>query len=297
MIDQLVRLFAYEFVQNAIAAGVIIALVSGIVSRFVVARNQSFAVHALAELGFSGAAGAILLGVSPILGLLAGTTTTAIFIGTLGVRLRERDTVVGVVMAFGLGLGVLFLTLYPRYATQAFAILFGTITGVSRTDVVLLVLVGIVTIAAMAVIYRPLTFATVDPEVAEARGVPVRLLALAFLLIMAAAVSEAVQAVGVLLILTMLITPGATAERLTSRPGRAVLLCVGIAEFCMLGGIALALLTNLPVSVYVTSLSFAVYLIARFGIGPRQLGRESRRQPLVTLVQEASEDAAPTLAH
>jgi zinc/manganese transport system permease protein len=114
---------------------------------------------------------------------------------------------------------------------------------------------------------------------------------------MAAAVSEAIQAVGVLLILTMLITPGAAAERLTSRPGRATLLSVAIAEFCMLGGIALALLTNLPVSVYVTSLSFAVYLIARFGLGPRQIGRESRRQPFVTLTQESTEDAGPTLAH
>ena len=146
---------------------------SGVVSRFVVARNQSFAVHALAELGFTGAAGAILIGVSPVLGLLAGTTITALFIGTLGVRLRERDAVVGVVMAFGLGLGVLFLTLYPRYATEAFAILFGTITGVSRGDVLLLLGIGIVTLVALGFVYRPLTFATVDPEVAEARGVPV----------------------------------------------------------------------------------------------------------------------------
>ena len=277
MIDQLVNLLGYDFVQNAIAAGIVIALVSGVVSRFVVARNMSFAVHALAELGFTGAAGAILIGVSPVIGLLTGTAITAVFIGTLGVRLRERDTVVGVVMAFGLGLGVLFLTLYPRYATEAFAILFGTITGVSRGDVVLLVAVGAVTLFATAIIYRPLTFATVDPEVAEARGVPVGLLALAFLLIMAAAVAEAVQVVGVLLILTLLITPGAAAERLTSRPGRATLFSIGIAEFCTVGGIGLALETNLPVSVYVTSLSFASYLLARFALGPRLLGAESRR--------------------
>lgn len=278
MIDQFLNLLGYAFVQNAIAAGLVIALVSGIVSRFVVARNQSFAVHALAELGFTGAAGAILLGVSPVLGLLSGTFVTALFVGGLGVRLRDRDTVVGVVMAFGLGLGVLFLTLYPRYATQAFSILFGTITGVSRSDVVLLIAVGVVTIVATAVIYRPLTFATVDPEVAEARGVPVQRLAVVFLLIMAAAVSEAVQAVGVLLILTLLITPGASAERLTSRPGRATVLSILIAEFCMQGGIALALLTNVPVSVYVTSLSFAVYLVARVAIGPRLIGREGRRR-------------------
>jgi zinc/manganese transport system permease protein len=278
MIDQIVRLLGYDFAQNAIAAGFVIAIVSGVVSRFVVARNMSFAVHALAELGFTGAAGAILVGVSPVLGLLAGTTITAIFIGTLGVRLRERDTVVGVVMAFGLGLGVLFLTLYPRYATEAFAILFGTITGVSRTDVLLLIGIGIATLVALGVMYRPLTFATVDPEVAEARGVPVRGLAIAFLLIMAAAVAEAVQVVGVVLILTLLITPGAAAERLTAKPGRALAYSIGIALFCVLGGILLALGSNVPVSVFVTSLSFISYLAARFLVGPVSIGREGRRR-------------------
>jgi zinc/manganese transport system permease protein len=194
----------------------------------------------------------------------------------LGVRVRERDAVVGVVMAFGLGLGVLFLTLYPRYATEAFAILFGTITGVSRGDVLLLIGIGILTLAALAVVYRPLSFATVDPDVAEARGVPVGALAIAFLLIMAAAVAEAVQVVGVLLILTLLITPGATAERLTARPGRATAYSVALALFSILGGILLALVTNLPVSVYVTSLSFAGYLLARLVVGPKLLAREGR---------------------
>jgi zinc/manganese transport system permease protein len=279
MIEQIAHLLTYDFAQNAIAAGVVIAIVSGIVSRFVVARNMAFAVHALAELGFTGAAGAILVGVSPVIGLLTGTTITALIIGFLGVRVRERDAVVGVVMAFGLGLGVLFLTLYPRYATEAFAILFGTITGVSRGDVVLLIVIGVVTLVALGVVYRPLTFATVDPEVAEARGVPVAALAIVFLLIMATAVAEAVQVVGVLLILTLLITPGATAERLTAKPGRATAYSVGLALFCILGGILLALVTDLPVSVYVTSLSFVCYLLARFVVGPATLGREGRRQP------------------
>ena len=279
MIDQLVHLLGYDFVQHAIEAGVVIAIVSGFVSRFVVARNMAFAVHALAELGFTGSAGAILLGVSPVLGLLTGTVVTALFIGGLGVRVRERDAVVGVVMAFGLGLGVLFLSLYSGFATQAFAILFGTITGVSSGDVILLLAIGGVTLLALALVYRPLTFATVDPEVAQARGVPVGLLAIVFLLIMAAAVAEAVQVVGVLLILTLLITPGATAERLTAVPGRAITASVGIALFSVLGGIALSLLTNVPVSVFVTSLSFACYLLGRFVVGPALLGRERRSAP------------------
>lgn len=278
-IDQFVSLLGYQFVQNAIAAGVVIAIVSGLVSRFVVARNMAFAVHALAELGFTGSAGAILVGVSPLAGLLAGTLATALFIGGLGARVRERDAVVGVVMAFGLGLGVLFLTLYQAYGTQAYAILFGSIVGVGAADVLLLVALGIVTVAALAIVYRPLTFATVDPEVAEARGVPVRLLGVVFLLILAVAVAEAVQVVGVLLILTLLIAPGASAERLTVRPERAAAASVAVALLAVLGGIALALLTNLPASVFVTSLSFASYLAARFVVGPRLGGRRPATAP------------------
>src|SRR5881296_195196 len=287
--EQATRLLGYEFVQNAIAAGTVIAIVAGVVSRFVVGRNMAFAVHALAELGFTGAAGFILLRLSPVLGLLVGTAITAVFIGTLGVRARGRDVVVGVVMAFGLGLGVLFITLYKGYANQAFAILFGTITGVSRGDVLLLLAIGAITLVALAAVYRPLTFATVDPEVAEARGVPVGALAVVFLLIMAAAVAEAIQVVGVLLILTLLITPGAAAERLTPRPWLATACSVGIALLCTIGGILLSLVTNAPVSVFVTSLSFACYLLARFVIGPR---RPELRIP--TPRSAATPEKAPT---
>jgi zinc/manganese transport system permease protein len=271
--DQLVNLLGYEFVQNALVAGMVIAIV---VSPFVVARNMSFAVHALSELGFTGAAGFILINLSPVLGLLTGSAVTAVFIGALGARVRGRDSVIGLVMAFGLGLGVLFITLYPKYANEAFALLFGSINGVSHGDVVFLAAIAVAALVALGIIYRPLTFATVDPEVAEARGVPVRALGIAFLLILAAAVSEAIQIVGVLLILTLLITPGATAERLTARPGQATVYSVGIALFCTIGGIVLALMTNAPVSVFVTSLSFASYLVARFMAGPALQSRVPR---------------------
>jgi len=274
--DQLVNLLGYEFVQNAMLAGFVIAIVAGVVSPFVVARNMSFAVHALSELGFTGAAGFILIGLSPVLGLLAGSAVTALFIGALGARVRGRDSVIGLVMAFGLGLGVLFITLYPKYASEAFALLFGTINGVSRGDVLFLAAIAVTALVALGVVYRPLTFATVDPEVAEARGVPVRILGIVFLLILAAAVSEAIEVVGVLLILTLLITPGATAERLTARPGQATLYSVAVALFCTIGGILLSLVTNAPVSVFVTSLSFASYLIARFIAGPALEARAPR---------------------
>jgi zinc/manganese transport system permease protein len=265
MIDQLVHLLGYSFVQNMLLAGVLVAVVAGLVSRFVVARSMSFAVHALAEVGFTGSVGFLLIGMSPVLGLLTGSFVVALIIGALGLRVRERDAVVGLVMAFGLGLGVLFLSLYARYATEAIALLFGAITAVSQGDLMLMVVVAVVTIVGLGAMYRPLTFATVDPVVAEARGVPVRLISILFLLLLAAAVAEAVQVVGVLLILTLLITPGATAERLTAHPGLATVASVGVALLATIGGILLALMTAAPVSFYVTTIAFVCYIAARLG--------------------------------
>lgn len=277
MIAELTHLLGYPFAQNALIAGVLVAVVAGLVSRFVVARNMSFAVHALAEVGFTGSAGFMLIGLSPVLGLLTGSMVTALFIGGLGLRIRERDSVVGVIMAFGLGLGVLFISLYPRYASEAFAILLtGAITTVTRGDLMILLAVAGVTLVGLGVMYRPLTFATVDPVVAEARGVRVRLVSILFLMMLAAAVAEAVQIVGVLMILTLLITPGATAERLTAQPGLATAASVGVALVSTIGGILLALVTNVPVSFFVTTIAFVCYLAARFGwpllenLGPRR---------------------------
>jgi zinc/manganese transport system permease protein len=270
-------LLHYEFAQNALVAGAIIAVVAGLVGPFVVARNLSFAVHGIAEVGFTGAAGAVLAGVEPVLGLMAGALLAAMGIGTLGVRLRDRDVAIGSILAFGLGLGVLFLTLYTRYATEAFTILFGTITGVSRSEVLLLLGLGVATLVALAVISRPLMFASVDPEVAEARGVPVRALSIAFLVILAVAVSEAIQVVGVLLVLTLLITPAAAAQKLTAHPVIASLLSVVIAATCTMGGILISLVTPYPASFYVSALSFGSYLLARV-IGPR-LTAALRRTP------------------
>ncbi len=266
-------LLGYDFVQNAILAGVIIAIVAGLVGRFVVLRNMSFAVHGIAEVGFTGTAAAVFFGFDAVLGLLAGALLASLGIGTLGVRLRDRDVAIGSVLAFGLGLGVLFLTLDSRYAAQAFSILFGTITGVRRQDVLLLLVLGVATVGALAAISRPLTFASVDPEVAEARGVPVRLLSIGFLLILAIAVAEAIQVVGVLLVLTLLITPAASAQKLSVRPLVATLLAVAIALACTMGGILLGLFTPYPTSFFVATLSFAVYLLSR-ALGPVLAGRE-----------------------
>ena len=271
----MMALLHYEFVQNALLSGAVIAVVAGFVGPFVVTRNMSFAVHGIAEVGFTGAAGGVLLGIDPVMGLLVGALLAALGIGTLGVRLRDRDVAIGSILAFGLGLGVLFLTLYTRYATEAFTILFGTITGVSRGEVILLTVLGVLTLAALAAISRPLLFASVDPDVAEARGVPVRALSIAFLLILAVAVAEAIQVVGVLMVLTLLITPAAAAQKLAVRPATASLLSVAIAGTVTMAGIAISLVIPYPASFYVSALSFGSYVMARL-VGPRLVQRRYR---------------------
>ncbi len=256
-------LWHYAFVQHALLAGVVTAALAGVVGTFVTARNMSFAVHGLAEVGFTGAAGAVLVGLSPGVGVLATTFSAAVAIGLLGVRLRDRDVAIGSVQAFGVGLGVLFLALSKRYATEAFSILFGSIFAVTLDDLIRSLAVGAVAIAALAAVHRPLRFASVDPEVAEARGVPVRLLSAVFLLILALTVAEAIQVVGVILVFTLLIIPAGTAQRLTANPGLTVVYSVSIAIAATLGGLVFALYTSWPVSFFVSAFAFLAYLSAR----------------------------------
>lgn len=282
----LTSLLGEGFVQNALVAGAVVAIVAGVVGPFVVTRNMAFAVHGIAELGFTGAAGALLIGLDPIVGLMAGSLAVAGLIGGLGVRGRERDSVIGVILAFGLGLGVLFISLYHGYASGAFSLLFGTITGVSQGQLLLLAGCGTAVVAALAAIYQPLLFASVDPDVAEARGVPVRMLSIAFLVIMAFAEAEAVQVVGVLLILSLIIAPAAAAQRLTTRPGATILVSVAIALLASVGGILLALVAPYPVSVFTTSISFVAYVLARL-FGGRLLTRARERRPRPPAAPEA----------
>ena len=255
---------SYDFMQNAYAAGTIIAIVAAIVGFFVVLRGLTFAGDALAHVGFTGSAGAILVGLPPIFGMFALCVVGGITMGALGERIRGRDVAIGIVMAFALGLGALFLSLYTRYATEAFSILFGTILGVSHQDLWVTGIAGLVTLVALGIIARPLLFASVDPEVAEARGVPVRPLAAAFMVILAIAVAQAVQVVGVLLLLTLLVGPAATAGYITHRPGRVVLLAVGIALAETWTGVTLAFYNKAPVSFYIAAISFVLYVVARY---------------------------------
>src|SRR6202049_3549400 len=171
--DDLATLFHYEFMVHAFEAGTIVAIVAGTIGYFVVLRGSAFAAHALSHIGFAGATGAVVLAINPIFGLLAFTLGSGIAIGALGNRLRGRDVTIGIVLAWTLGLGVLFISLYTGYATEAYALLFGEILGISSGDVLITVVAGVITIGALLVVYRPLLFASVDEDLAAAKGVPV----------------------------------------------------------------------------------------------------------------------------
>jgi zinc/manganese transport system permease protein len=252
------------FAQHALLAGTLIAVISGLIGPFVVTRNMAFAVHGTAELSFTGAAAGLVVAGDPVAGALAGSLVVATAIGLLGVGERERDSAIGVILAFGLGLGVYLLSLYRGFATEATNILFGQVFGISDGQLLLLLGVAVAVLATMAAIYRPLLFASVDPDVAEARGVRTRLVGVLFLFVLALTVTEAAQIVGTLLVLSLAITPAAAAQRLTATPARVTALSIGFALLAADGGLVASLqVGSVKASVFVTAISFAIYLIAR----------------------------------
>ena len=256
-------LLAQHFVHTALLAGAVVAVVSGAIGIFVVTRGASFAVHAISELGFTGAAGALVIGIDPVIGMIGGSLVVGLVLGVLSLRGRERDSAIGAVLAFGLGVGVLLLSLYHGYATEATNLLFGSIVGVSDRQLLELAIVALIVTAGLAAIYRPLLFSSVDPEVAAARGVPLRAMSIAIFLLLALTTAEAIQVVGVLLVLTLVITPAAAAQRLTARPGLALVLSIAIALAATEGGILLSLAQPWPTSFFISAISFAVYVAAR----------------------------------
>jgi zinc/manganese transport system permease protein len=257
------ELLGLHLVHTALWAGAVAAVVSGAIGVFVVARGMSFAVHAISELGFTGATGALVIGLDPVIGILGGSLLVGLVLGLLSLRGRERDSAIGAVLAFGLGLGVLFLSLYGGDATTATNLLFGSIVGVSDAQLRNIAIVGAIVLAGLAVLYRPLFFSSVDPEIAAARGVPIRALSVAIFLLLALTTAEAIQVVGVLLVLTLVITPAAAARHLTGRPGLALLLSVGIALVSTEGGILLSLAKPWPSTFFITTISFGFYVAAR----------------------------------
>ncbi|GAA1839698.1 metal ABC transporter permease [Pseudonocardia ailaonensis] len=259
-------LLSLSFVQNAFVAAALLGLVAGALAPLIVARGMGFAVHGTAELAFTGGAAALLAGISVSVGAVVGAVIAGLVFGVLGLRQRERDSVIGVVLAFGLGLGVLLLSLYSGRASNKFGLLTGSIVSVDSSNIWVLVSVTIVVLATLAVIYRPLLFASADPDVASARGVPARVLSPLFAVLVALTTALAVPIVGAILVLAVTIIPGAAAARVTASPMAATLLAIGIAEVSLLGGTLLSLAPGLPVSGYVATIAFVAYLVCR-GIG------------------------------
>jgi zinc/manganese transport system permease protein len=256
-------MWRYPFVQHAFEAGTLIAIVAGVIGYFVILRRSSFAAHGLSHAGFTGAAGAVLLGIDPIFGLFAFTMSGALLMASLGKRARSFDIEIGVVLAFMLGLGVLFISLYKGYATEVYSLLFGEILGISMNDVWVTLIAGVVVLVLAAALYRPLLFASLDPEVAEAKGVPTFFLGIAFMLLLAAAISIAVQAVGVLLIFSLLVTPAAIAERLATRPSDGIFISVSVALLSVWIGLFVSFYLPYPVSFFITTITFGTYLLVR----------------------------------
>src|SRR5271157_226548 len=268
LLADLQQMWSFEFMQHAFEAGTIVAIIAGITGYFVVLRRSAFTAHAFSEIGFAGAAGAVLLetvgwNVPPIAGLLLGSTLGGLTIAALGRRAANRDTQIGIVLAFALGLGLLFISLYAGYATEAYSILFGEILGISSSEVVLTLIAGVLIIGVVAVLYRPLLFASLDEDVAEAKGIPMLFIGTAFMLVVAVAVSFAVQVTGVLLIFSLMVTPAATAQYLSRRPQRAIIISVGIALTATWAGLFVAYYTPFPVSFFITAIVFGLYLLAR----------------------------------
>jgi zinc/manganese transport system permease protein len=260
-------MFAYDFMRTAFMASGIVAILAGLVGFFLVLRGQTFAGHALSHVGFTGATGAVLFGLSPLAGLVGFTIVAGFAMGALGERLSQRDVAIGMMLSLALGLGLLFLHFYTSYASQAAALLFGNVLGVDNAALVALAILATLSLAALAVLARPLIFSSLQPELAEARGVPVRLVSTAFLMIVAVAVSECAQIVGVLLVFTLMVGPAAAALAFTRRLYAAIALAALLALVEAWGGLTLAFYSDWPTSFWITALSGLVYFASL--VGPR----------------------------
>jgi zinc/manganese transport system permease protein len=265
-----------QLVQASVFAGAVLGIVGGLIGVFVMQRDMAFAVHGISELSFAGAAGALLLGMNVVAGSIVGSLIAAAIIGMLGARARDRNSIIGVLMPFGLGLGILFLALYPGRSGNKFGLLTGQIISVNFDQLWLLVGIAIAVLAALLVIWRPLTFDSLDPEVAAARGVPGRTLSLVFMLLLGLTVAVSVQVIGALLVLALLVTPAAAALRVSASPVLVPVLSMVFGFVSAVGGILIAIGSSLPISPFITTISFAIYLVARI-IGWRQGSGRRRR--------------------
>jgi zinc/manganese transport system permease protein len=262
-----------DFMRNALIGGSVVAVVAGLLGYFVVIRRHAFAAHALAHIGFPGATGAILVGVPVTLGLAVFTIGGALAIGMFGRRISDRETSTGTILAFATGLGVLFNSLASRGASTITNVLFGNLLAISDDELVTFALIAALVLTVLAMIARPLTFASVNEHVAEARGLPVRALGVVFLVLLALVVTMAVQVVGTLLLFALVVTPAATALRLTARPAMVAAISTGIALVGVVGGLVLATMFNLPPSFFVVTVVFVTWLVTLAATGRRRRHR------------------------
>jgi zinc/manganese transport system permease protein len=284
-------MWAYPFMVNAFRAGAIVAIVAGVMGWFMVLRRQTFAGHTLALSAFPGAAGATLIGVAASYGYFAFCTAAAVAIalatraggGAGGTAARSRvseSALTGIVQAAVLACGLLFVALYQGFLNGTTALLFGSFLGITTSQVTLLGATALGVLLVLAAIGRPLLFASVDPDVAAARGVPVRALSVAFLVLLGAAVAETAQITGALLVFALLVMPAAAAQRLTARPAAGLLLTVIIGSVVTWAGLTAAFYSPYPIGFWVTSFAFAVYLAAQAApalVNRRQAGRHPAR--------------------
>jgi zinc/manganese transport system permease protein len=260
------ELWSYPFMVTAFRAGTIVAVLAGVIGWFMVLRKQSFAGHTLAMVSFPGAAGATLIGISTTYGYFGFCIAAALVIAarprTGSGGHSEESAVTGTVQAFALACGFLFIALYKGFLDGVTALLFGSLLGVTNSEVLILLIVAVLALGALAVIGRPLLFASIDPEVAAARGVPVRALAAVFLVLLGAAVAEASQLTGALLVFALLVMPAATAQVITARPVRSLVLSVVIGVLVTWFGLGVAFYSPYPIGFFVTTFAFVLYVLA-----------------------------------
>lgn len=250
-------------VRNSLLAGAVLGLVGGLIGVMVMQRDMAFAVHGISELSFAGAAAALLIGVDVIAGSIVGSVIAALIIGAFGARARDRNSIVGVLMPAGLGLGILFLALYPGRSANKFSLLTGQIIAIDNPGILRLVIVSVIVFVALLLIWRPLSFASLDPESAVAKGVPERALSIGFLLLLGLITAVSVQIIGALLVLALLVTPAAAALRVARSPFVVALLAAVFGFVSAVGGILLAIAGSLPISPFITTISFLIYLVCR----------------------------------
>jgi zinc/manganese transport system permease protein len=267
--------------RNSVIAGAVLGLIGGLIGVFVMSRDMAFAVHGISELSFAGASAGLLLGIGVVQGSIIGSLVAALLIGVLGARARDRNSITAVLMPFGLGLGILCLALYPGRSANKFGLLTGQIVAIDDPQIGWLIAIAVVVLIGLAIVWRPLSFASIDADVAAARGVPVRGLSIVFMLLLGLTVAVSVQIVGALLVLSILVTPAAAALRLSASPIVVPLLSVAFGVASMVGGILLALGGSVPISPYVTTISFAIYVVCRLiAASRRRRGISGRRMPV-----------------